>query len=384
MPSRVEVRQQEYTVGMPIDESDMGTEKRCEVSVIVPTYCEAENLPVLIPRISAALHGARISGEIVVVDDNSPDSTERVCMELAGEHPIRLIVRKADRGLSSAVIHGMREAYGRVLVVVDADVSHPPEKIPELVHAVQSDGVDFAIGSRYVAGGGTDEKWGLFRWLNSKVATALARPLTTAHDPMAGFFAIRRTTFRSAASLDPIGYKVGLELIVKCGCRRIKEIPIFFGNRLRGKSKLSVKEQFNYVRHLKRLYEYKLGIAAQPIQFVLVGATGMIVDLTVFAFFMRVMPAYIGRALAIWVAMTWNYWLNRRLTFSNARERPILHQYVLFCMSCALGAVVSWSVFAGLHATVGFFVEQPMLAAFIGIVAGTLSNFLLSKYVAFK
>jgi dolichol-phosphate mannosyltransferase len=96
------------------------------------------------------------------------------------------------------------------------------------------------------------------------------------------------------------------------------------------------------------------------------------------------MPVNVGRAIAIWAAITWNYWMNRRLTFSNARARPILRQYVLFCLSCALGAVVSWSVFAGLHSGPAFFGEHPVLAAFVGIVAGTVLNFVTSKYVAFR
>ena len=107
--------------------SDMRTDEGFEVSVIVPTYCEAENLPTLVPRISEALKGAGMCGEILVVDDNSPDGTEQVCIGLAAEYPLRLIVRRTERGLSSAVIDGMRQAQGAVLVVVDADLSHPPE-----------------------------------------------------------------------------------------------------------------------------------------------------------------------------------------------------------------------------------------------------------------
>lgn len=234
------------------------TEGTPEISVIVPTYCEAENLSTLVPRVNSALQGTGIRGEILIVDDNSPDNTEQVCGELAAEYPLRLIVRKTERGLSSAVIEGMRQAQGAVLVVMDADLSHPPERIPEMVHAVRCGGADFAIGSRYVAGGGTEEGWGLFRWLNSKVATWLARPLTNARDPMAGFFALSRARFQSARHLDPVGYKIGLELIVKCGCRQITEVPILFARRFRGKSKLSIKEQVNYLRHLGRLYGYKL------------------------------------------------------------------------------------------------------------------------------
>src|SRR3989304_3946338 len=99
---------------------------------------------------------------------------------------------------------------------------------------------------------------------------------------------------------------------------------------------LSIKEQFNHLRHLKRLYEDKLGVFAQLVQFLFVGMTGMFVDLITFALLLHVLHPYLGRALAIWVAMTWNYWLNRKLTFSRARSRPILHQYILFCLSCIL------------------------------------------------
>src|SRR5262249_50588976 len=152
---------------------------------------------------------------------------------------------------------------GSIFVVMDADLSHPPERLPDLVTTLQSEGTDFVIGSRYVPGGGTDENWGLFRWLNSKFATLLAWPLTSTHDPMAGFFAIRRSTFESAAPLDPIGYKIGLELIVKCRCRTIKEVPIRFRDRMLGKSKLSLKEQLNYLRHLRRLYDFRFGGWAQ-------------------------------------------------------------------------------------------------------------------------
>lgn len=355
-----------------------------DVSIIVPTYREAENLPVLVPRITDALKAGGGHGEIIVVDDDSPDDTGRVCEELADGHSLRLIVRKNERGLSSAVIEGMKQARGGILVVMDADLSHPPEKIPDLVRAIRSGEADFAIGSRYVEGGGTDGEWGGFRRMNSRVAGFLARPLTPARDPMSGFFALHADRFRSAENLNPIGYKIGLELVVKCGCEKIVEIPIFFADRTRGESKLSFREQLNYLRHLRRLYEFKLGTAAEPLQFVMVGATGMAVDLALFSLLIRVLPTGAGRAIAILVAMTWNFFLNRRVTFSRRRKRPILHQYIFFCLSCAIGAIVSWSLFAGLHATFDFFMEWPLFAAVIGIVAGTASNFLLSKHVVFR
>lgn len=355
-----------------------------ELSVIIPTYREAENLPILIPQIARAFQDAGIHGEILVIDDDSPDDTAMCCKELALAYPVRLYVRKGERGLSSAVVHGMRQARGAVLLVMDADLSHPPERIPELFRAVQSGAADFVIGSRYAAGGTTDESWGFYRWLNSRIATLMARPLTPASDPMAGFFALPRAAFEAAPRLDPVGYKIGLELMVKCGCSRVQEIPITFRDRLHGTSKLNFKEQINYLRHLRRLYVYRLGVLAQPAQFALVGTTGVVVDLLMFALLLTLLPGSAARALAIGVAMTWNFALNRRLTFPGARRRAAWKQYGLFCLACLVGNTVNWSVSVGLCANVAFFAAWPLAAAALGILAGTAFNFVMSKHVAFK
>ncbi|MFP6667896.1 MAG: glycosyltransferase family 2 protein [Pirellulales bacterium] len=354
------------------------------VSIIVPTYGEAENLPVLIPRVAEVLREAGIAAEILIVDDNSPDDTEQVCRQLAGDYPVQLLIRRDERGLSSAVLHGMRHARGGVLLVMDADLSHPPEKIPEMVATLQREDTDFVIGSRYVKGGATDGDWGFFRWLNSKAATWLAMPLTRARDPMAGFFAVRKSAVDSAEELDPIGYKIGLELLVKCRCRAVREVPIQFSDRLHGESKLTLKEQINYLRHLKRLYEFKLGRLARPLKFCMVGSTGQAVDLSAFALLLAVAPLSIARALAIWVAMTWNFWLNRSFTFGGYKLRPIWQQYVLFCLSCLMGAVVNWSISVGLCAAFDFFAQWKILAAITGVLAGTAFNYLLSSRIVFR
>jgi dolichol-phosphate mannosyltransferase len=196
--------------------------------------------------------------EILVVDDHSQDGTEEACAVLARTYPLRLLVRRNERGLASAVLHGMRQARGTWLVVMDADLSHPPEAVPSLVAPLRAGKADFVLGSRYVPGGSTEEGWGLYRWLNSKIATLLAWPLARVHDPMAGFFALPGRLFEAAEGLDPIGYKIGLELLVKCRCRRVVEVPIHFRNRLHGHSKLSLREQVNYLRHLLRLYRFRL------------------------------------------------------------------------------------------------------------------------------
>ena len=225
--------------------------------MIVPTYKEAENLPLLVPRIASALGRAGLAGEVIVVDDDSDDGTEGVCLALAECIPLRLLTRRGERGLASAVLHGMRAARGDVLAVMDADLSHPPESLSALFEAVRA-GADFAIGSRYAPGGSTDPAWSLYRRLNSHVARLLARPLARARDPLAGFFAMPRPLFAAAWGLQPVGYKIGLELLVKCRPRRVVEVPIHFRERIHGVSKLSLREQVNYLRHLARLYAHQV------------------------------------------------------------------------------------------------------------------------------
>jgi dolichol-phosphate mannosyltransferase len=166
------------------------------VSVVVPTYKEAENLESLITQISEVMIRAHRPYEIIVVDDDSRDGSDVVIAKLAGEgYPVRIITRVNERGLSSAVICGFQKARGHFLVCMDADLSHPPETIPHLLECLETSDNDFVIGSRYVSGGSTEETWGVFRWLNSKVATLLARPFTSVKDPMSGFFALPRSVF---------------------------------------------------------------------------------------------------------------------------------------------------------------------------------------------
>lgn len=225
------------------------------VSVVVPTLREAENIPELVGRLDSVRKAAGLNLDLLLMDDNSDDGSVAL-VESLHLNWVRIIVRTANHGLSLAVLDGLSQATGDVLVVMDADLSHPPEKIPEMLRAL-ADGADMAVGSRFSEGGTTADTWGFFRWLNSRVAIMLAMPLTTLKDPMSGFFAMRRATLAAGRDFNPLGYKIGLELIIKCRCARVVEIPIHFSNRYRGKSKLSLKEQLRYLRHIRRLYMYK-------------------------------------------------------------------------------------------------------------------------------
>ena len=252
-----------------------------DISIIVPAWYEAENLPELVRRTALAMAGR--SWEMVVVDDGSKDPTVEVCADLGGTYPLRLIRRTwAEHGLSGAVLHGIAHSQGGTIVVMDADLQHPPERVPALLEQLDA-GADFALGSRYTAGGSTDGQWTLFRRINSEVATLLARPFAGAvRDPMSGFFALRRSTFDRAQRLTPLGYKIALELICKCRVQKVSEVPIHFGLRTRGESKLSLKQQFKYLEHLSRLYDITFPRASPITKFAITVAVGLLVGLGVF------------------------------------------------------------------------------------------------------
>src|SRR5262249_36551716 len=155
------------------------------------------------------------------------------------------------------------EAKGRVLVCMDADLSHPPEILPRMIETLEKNQAEFVIGSRYVTGGSISAEWSLLRHLNSSVATLMARSFCRAKDALSGFFALPRAVLDRAEALNPIGYKIGLELIVKGGCSRIVELPIHFSERRLGQSKLGLREQLNYLRQLKHLADFKFGAWSQ-------------------------------------------------------------------------------------------------------------------------
>jgi dolichol-phosphate mannosyltransferase len=231
-----------------------------QLSIIVPTYKEAINIPILVKEISTVMENDLIhEWELIIVDDDSNDGTVEICQKLLnGGAPIKIIVRKNKTGLSTAVLEGFMKAIGDIFIVMDADLSHPPSSIPPLYNSIIK-GNEFAIGSRYIPGGSTDDKWTVYRYINSKVASLLARPLVNISDPMSGFFALPRTVWeRGRNKLTPVGYKIGLELIIKCRPNTIKEIPIHFRTRKFGKSKLSFKQQLLYLCHVVSLYIYCL------------------------------------------------------------------------------------------------------------------------------
>jgi dolichol-phosphate mannosyltransferase len=206
------------------------------VSIILPTRNEAENVAVLVAQIVASVVPFR---EIVFVDDDSTDGTRDVIRSLSGNHPIRLIEQDhAEPGLASAIMSGAKSAEGEFLLVMDADLSHPPERINDLVAPLLAGTADMVIGSRYITGGSTPG-WPFWRRTLSRAGAALAYPLTGVHDSLSGFFAIARSRLLELAP-PAVGFKIAFEAIVRAGSTlRVREIPVEFRDRARGQSKMS-------------------------------------------------------------------------------------------------------------------------------------------------
>jgi len=359
------------------------------ISVVVPTYKEVLNLSPLIGRLEL-VKGRFAEFEVIVVDDNSADGTIEL-IETLRKDWVKLLVRENERGLSTAVIKGLNAAKNEILVVMDADLSHPPETIFQMVKQLIHCEADFVIGSRYTEGGKIQEGWGLFRWLNSFVSTTLARPFTSAKDPMSGFFCIRAEKFRQAKSLNPIGYKIGLELIVKCGCRNIQEVPIFFSDRHLGQSKIAgkvahLREVRNYLKHIKRLADFKYGLFSYAAQFGFIGAIGTLVNIIVLSVLLKFYLAErLSIILAILAGMNSNFILNRIITFSSSQSgRGFVQQYFSFLISCSIGACVNFAVTFWILNKAPIAHEIPALAVLGGVISGMAFNFFLSRYWVFR
>ena len=354
------------------------------LSIIVPTFREADNIAPLAERIDAALSGTGIEWELLLVDDDSSDGSEAVAAELARRLPVRMVTRReTPRDLSLAVIEGIRLSRFDRLVVMDADLSHPPERIVDLLAALDGD-CDIVIGSRYTSGGIVDRSWSLYRVLNSRLATWLARPLVKCSDPMAGFFATRRSRLPELRTLRPMGYKIALELMVR-GHLRVREVPIDFRDRSIGFSKMNWRQQIRFLRHLSRLYNYKFGSLARIPLFSVVGASGLIVDL---AFYLGLQWAGVehrlARFLSFWPAVSWNWALNRGLTFSERARQPRVGQWARFMASSLIGLGVNVGSYALLTSYVEVFDRHRLLAFFCGVGLGSLVNFVVADLYVYR
>lgn len=227
-----------------------------DLSLVVPTYNESQSLEDLCRQLQQVMAQTDLKYEIIIVDDNSPDGTADRARELSQDYPIQVLQRPGKLGLSSAVVDGWKIARGEVLAVTDADLSHDPAALPSMVASLQQGRAEVAVGSRYVPGGGMSG-WPLHRQIISRVAVMMGALICPVKDVTSGFVALKRSVIEDV-HLNPIGFKIGLELLVRGRYQTFCEVPYIFIDREKGQSKLGSKEIRNYLVQLGQLIRHWL------------------------------------------------------------------------------------------------------------------------------
>jgi dolichol-phosphate mannosyltransferase len=348
-----------------------------EISIVVPTFSEAENIAELHARLSAVLGSE--SWELIFVDDDSPDGTADLARALSNQDQrVRCIQRIGRRGLSTAVVEGALSSSAPYVAVMDADLQHDESILPAMLHELRSRKLDIVVGSRYVAGGGTGD-WQESRKTISRIASRMAKGLVpeNLHDPMSGFFAVRTEALRDAARrLSGYGYKILLDLFVSAGRPlQFAEVPYTFKPRVHGQSKLDSLVAWEY---LMLLVDKRIGhiIAPRLLFFVLVGGSGVALHYLILStLYLALHVSFtVAQLSGTVLAMTSNFFLNNLFTYRDQRLRgmKLVRGLLSFYAVCGMGALAN----IGIAAYAFSENIQWALSAAAGIVVGTLWNYL--------
>lgn len=357
------------------------------LSIVAPTFNEAGNVALLRERLAAALGDT--AWELIFVDDDSPDDTAALAQAMAqADRRVRCLHRIGRRGLASACIEGIMSSSAPLVAVIDADLQHDESLLPAMIEALMNDGaLDVVVGSRYVAGGGTGD-WSRSRVVKSRLATRLSRLVLRAdlHDPMSGFFVIRRDAAVRCihAGISGIGFKVLLDLFASSPAPlRYRELPYQFRPRLVGQSKLDTTVAWEFfVMLLDRLFGRVVPI--RFIAFALVGGLGLAVHLTVLGGLFKGMGLSFAAAqtAATLAAMTANFFLNNVLTYRDVRLRGwrLLTGWVSFSLACSVGALANVGIATWLFGQEGMWV----LSAVAGVLVGAVWNYAITSVFTWK
>ena len=381
--------------------SEFSEERSLKLSLILPTFNESGNIADIVQILSNLLDQSIPENyELIVVDDNSPDQTWKLALELLPRYPqLRVMRRIEEKGLSTAVIRGWQAARGEILGVIDADLQHPPEVLTQLL-AVMDQGADLALASRHVEGGGVSE-WSLIRRFLSRGAQTLGliilpEVIGRLSDPMSGYFMVRRSAIVHKP-LSPVGYKILIEVTARGNIRWIGEAGYVFRERQAGESKVTWKQYVEYLQHLVRL---RFSRSARFISFCLVGFSGVFVDLLVFYFLRQYFGLGLTRSTIISAefAIVNNFLWNDLWTFGDiARRQPgkrqRLRRFLKFNLVCLSGIILQtllvnafFHIFQSiqLENSLGHGLRNDILAKLIAIVIVTFWNYWLNSRLSWR
>jgi dolichol-phosphate mannosyltransferase len=366
-------------------ENELPATRSLELSVIVPTLNERDNVPVLLERLDEALSGT--AWEVIFVDDDSVDGTAEAVRQIAATDPrVRCLHRIGRRGLASACIEGMLASAAPYLAVIDADMQHDEKLLSRMLDVLKRDEADLVIGSRYMERGCADD-WSRSRKMVSRVAERMSRTVMKAEvsDPMSGFFMLRRDVFNgSVRKLSGIGFKILLDILTSSsGPLRIRELPYKFGMRSAGESKLDATVAWEYVM---MLLDKMIGhiVPVRFLLFSLIGLLGLAVHLSVLAIAFQGggLGFAVSQTLATFVAMTNNFLLNNVFTYRDIRLRgwSLGVGLLSFYLVCSVGALANIGI-----ATYVYGAEEPWwIAGVAGAIIGAVWNYAVSSVYTWR
>ena len=367
----------------PLDSTQAAAAR--QLSIVVPTFNERENVVTLYERLKATL--GETPWEVVFVDDNSPDETWQVVRELSQRDPrVRCLRRIGRRGLSGACIEGILASGAPFVAVMDADLQHDETRLPQMLALLQDVEAELVVGSRYIDGGSADSFNSQRRGV-SEFATLIAKRLLRVEiaDPMSGFFMIRRDRFEELApNLSVHGFKILLDIVATArGSLRTVEIPFTFGTRLAGESKLDSMVALDF---LGLILAKMTGdaVSLRFLLFALVGSIGLFVHLLTLdvAFNLFAVPFTEAHALGAVVAMTSNFILNNALTYRDQRLKglALLRGLLLFYLVCSVGLLANVGVAFSIYG------QQPIwwLAGAAGALMGVVWNYAMSSLFVWR
>ena len=350
-----------------------------QLSVVVPTFNERDNVTTLFRRLEATLSG--VAWEVIFVDDNSPDGTWDVVRGLARQDSrVRCIRRIGRRGLSGACIEGILASSAPCAAVIDADLQHDETQLPKMLALLQGGEADLVVGSRYIEGGSADS-FNKQRAGASALATEVAKRVLRVKiaDPMSGFFMICRDRFEQLApQLSMQGFKILLDIIASArGDLRVKEIPFTFGSRLHGESKLDSMVALDFLGLVLAKLTNDV-VSLRFLLFAMVGSTGLVVHLAALFVALKAfdLPFAEAQACGALSAMTSNFILNNFLTYRDQRLKglAILRGLLLFYLVCSVG------LFANVGVAFSVYDQEPIwwLAGAAGALMGVVWNYAMS------
>jgi len=373
------------------------------LSLILPTYNEVNNIKNIVQLLTNLLDHAEVNGyELIIVDDNSPDGTWEVAQSLIPEYPhLRVMRRQQERGLSSAVIRGWQVAKGSILGVIDADLQHPPKVLINLLAAIEQ-GADVAVASRHIEGGGVSE-WNIVRRFLSRGAQILGliilpKVIARVSDPMSGYFLVRRQAI-AGPILNPMGYKILIEVLGRGDIERIAEVGYLFQERQEGESKVSWKQYVEYFLHLLRLrsrgrigrlrghMSFPIG---RFIRFGLVGLSGVFIDMVMFYLLSDPTTLALGltrsKIFAAETAVINNFLWNDLWTFSDISShqkgnRQRLKRFIKFNVICLMGLILNVLMLNFFFNVLGI---NRYLANLIAIAIVTVWNFWINLKLSWR